>query len=110
MDSLAGVFKALGDPTRLRIVNLLARRPLCVCEMQAALGLPQPLLSRHLAYLRAAGLVRGRRSGMRVRYSLDPATPAVGALLRTVQRALNREPACRQDLRRVPRPVAPRKA
>jgi ArsR family transcriptional regulator len=63
-------FKALGDPTRLRIVNLLLDSAGCVCELEPALGLPQPLLSRHLAYLRYAGLVRAERDGMRVNYSL----------------------------------------
>lgn len=100
MDSLAGVFKALGDPTRLRIVNLLARRPLCVCEMQAALGLPQPLLSRHLSYLRAAGLVTSRRSGMRVRYALTPRTPFVRDLVGVLRQGLEQESLCRRDVRR----------
>jgi ArsR family transcriptional regulator len=78
-------FRALADPTRLRIVNLLLDQPACVCDLAAILELPQPLVSRHLAYLRSAGLVRDRRSGARVNYSLalDGANaPALGALLR----------------------------
>lgn len=63
-------FKALADPTRLRIVNLLLESSGCVCELESPLGLPQPLLSRHLACLRYAGLVRAERNGMRVNYSL----------------------------------------
>jgi ArsR family transcriptional regulator len=63
-------FRALADPTRLRIVNLLLHQPSCVCELAETLGLPQPLISRHLAYLRAAGLVLDRRSGTRVNYSV----------------------------------------
>jgi ArsR family transcriptional regulator len=109
MDSLARVFKALGDPTRLRIVNLLARRPWCVCEIQAVLALPQPLLSRHLAYLRSAGLVTSRRAGMRVRYSLASGTPLLRSLLRVLQQGLERDRLGRRDLRRA-RAVAARNA
>lgn len=70
MERLARTFKALADPTRLRILNLLLVRPGCVCEFQAVLDLPQSLLSRHLAYLRNAGLVEDERQGMRVFYRL----------------------------------------
>ena len=70
MERLARTFKALADPTRLRILNLLLVRPACVCELQSVLDLPQSLLSRHLAYLRHAGLVQDERQGMRVFYRL----------------------------------------
>lgn len=87
MKRLEHMFKALADPTRLRIVNLLLRRELCVCDMQAILGLSQPLLSRHLAYLRHAGMVQDRREGTRVFYSLtldDDVGRALREFLRTV--------------------------
>jgi ArsR family transcriptional regulator len=73
---LPALFRALGDPTRLRIVNLLLEGPGCVCEMEAVLQIPQPLVSRHLAYLRGSGLVTDRRQGMRVNYSLRLDDPA----------------------------------
>jgi ArsR family transcriptional regulator len=63
-------FRALADRTRLRIVNLLARGPLCVCDIRRILGQPQSSVSRHLALLKAAGLIRDRRDGMRVFYAL----------------------------------------
>jgi ArsR family transcriptional regulator, arsenate/arsenite/antimonite-responsive transcriptional repressor len=63
-------FRALADPTRLRLLSLLLNEPACVCDLAATLGLPQPLVSRHLAYLRSAGLVHDRRSGTRVNYSV----------------------------------------
>jgi ArsR family transcriptional regulator len=75
MERLARTFKALADPTRLRILNLLLVRPGCVCELQAVLALPQSLLSRHLAYLRNAGLVQDERQGMRVFYRLHTRGP-----------------------------------
>jgi DNA-binding transcriptional ArsR family regulator len=65
------VFKVLGDPVRLRIVNLLTRRSLCVSDLQAILGLPQPFVSRHLALLRKAELARTERRGPHICYSLD---------------------------------------
>jgi ArsR family transcriptional regulator, arsenate/arsenite/antimonite-responsive transcriptional repressor len=67
------LFKALADPTRLRILNLLKLGSICVCEMHAVLQLPQPTVSRHLAALRHAGLVRDCRRGTRIIYSLAPA-------------------------------------
>ncbi len=63
-------FRALADRTRLRIVNLLARGSLCVCDIQRILEQPQSSVSRHLALLKAAGLIRDRRDGMRTFYAL----------------------------------------
>jgi ArsR family transcriptional regulator len=63
-------FKALGDETRLRIVALLAHGELCVCHLEAALGLTQPTASRQLAVLRNAGIVDTRRDGPWVYYRL----------------------------------------
>jgi len=64
------LFRALGDRTRLRIVNLLARGSLCVCDIQRILEQPQSSVSRHLALLKSAGLIRDRRDGMRTFYGL----------------------------------------
>ena len=68
--STSRLFKALGDETRLRIVALLSHRELCVCHIQEALGLSQPSVSRHLAVLRAAGVVEDRRERKWVYYRL----------------------------------------
>jgi ArsR family transcriptional regulator len=81
MEQLARTFKALADPTRLRVLNLLLSAPGCVCELQAVLDLPQSLISRHLAYLRNADLVDDERQGMRVLYRLRTAG-AVGEEVR----------------------------
>ena len=70
-------FQSLADPTRLRCLLLLAREgELCVCELQHALDQPQPKISRHLATLRSAGLVRDRRDGQWIYYALHPDLPA----------------------------------
>jgi len=63
-------FKALGDRTRLRILKLLKAREMCVCEVMTALNLTQPTASHHLHVLEDAGLVRNRREGKWVFYSL----------------------------------------
>lgn len=67
------LLRAAGDPTRLRILNLLREGRVCVCDLQQVLGFPQPTVSRHLAVLRHAGLVDDTRSGNRVLYALAPA-------------------------------------
>lgn len=66
----ADLFRALGHPTRLRILQMLRREERCVCEILEALQLEQSNVSQHLAVLRQAGLVTSRRDGMRVMYSL----------------------------------------
>ena len=55
------LFNALADRTRLRLLNLMARQEICVCYFVEVLGAPQPKISRHLAYLRKAGIVAARR-------------------------------------------------
>jgi arsenate reductase/ArsR family transcriptional regulator len=78
--------KAAGDPTRARILKLLEGGPLCVCQVQAVLGLAPSTVSKHLAILRAAGLVDDRRSGKWIEYAhagepRNPFAPSVLALL-----------------------------
>ena len=63
-------FKALADTTRLRILKLLEAKELCVCEVMIALGLTQPTASHHLRILENAGLLKGRKQGKWVYYSL----------------------------------------
>lgn len=69
----AAVLKALGDPHRLRMVNLLATspEPVCVCEITAAVGLAQPTVSFHLKKLVSVGLLRRERRGTWAYYSID---------------------------------------
>ena len=67
---LASAFKALGDPTRLRILAVLAGATRCVCEIQEVVDVPGNLLSHHLKVLREAGLIEGERRGRWVDYHL----------------------------------------
>lgn len=69
---LEKLFQALGDRTRLRLLNLMAEGEICVCFFVEVLDQPQPTISRHLAYLRRAGLVAATRDGKWMSYSLTP--------------------------------------
>jgi len=98
---LADLLKAAGEPTRLRILNLLRGGPICVCELQAVLQIPQPTVSRHLAALRHAGLVRDDRDGTRVVYSLAaPDTPRLQAFHSLLITACSTEEELLPDLAR----------
>lgn len=83
MDELAEGLKALADPTRLRLLNLLRHGELCVCDLTVSLGLPQPKVSRHLGYLKKERWVSGRRAGKWMHYKL--ATPRHPILVRMMQ-------------------------
>jgi ArsR family transcriptional regulator len=100
MEPLHRLFKALAEPNRLRILNLLLAEPFCVCELESILGLPQSLLSRHLAYLRSVGLVVDRRQGMRVQYSLASGSNVLETLKGCLGQALLYEETYREDRRR----------
>lgn len=78
LGALAGLFGALADPTRMRIVAALHQRELCVCDLAAAVGQSESAVSHHLRLLRSRGLVRYRREGRRTYYALDDAH--VGAI------------------------------
>src|SRR5215203_1151658 len=67
------MFRAFSDRTRLRILHLLRDGERCVCDLVEVLDVPQPKASRHLAYLRKAGLVVARKDGLWMHYSLAPA-------------------------------------
>lgn len=102
LDSLEQLFKALADDTRLRILALLASGEVCVCNIHGALDLPQPAVSRHLAYLRKAGLVAARRDGLWMHYRLElPATPGVSKVLKASLEAVHAASGTTTDRRRL---------
>lgn len=84
MKQLAQIFKALSDETRLRILALLNQGELCVCDLMAALDLPQSTVSRHLAYLRNAGLVDDERRGVWMFYRIAFKNSPLGEHLTTL--------------------------
>ena len=93
------LFRALADRTRLRIVNLLARGSLCVCDIQRILRQPQSSVSRHLGLLKSAGLIRDRRDGMRTFYRLAGWDGRLAtAVLAAIRAHLAAEPDYRADV------------
>jgi ArsR family transcriptional regulator, arsenate/arsenite/antimonite-responsive transcriptional repressor len=96
------LFKAVSEPTRLRLLNLLRLGSICVCELHAVLRIPQPTASRHLAALRHAGLVDDCRSGNRIIYSLaPPGTPQIEALYELLDRCCPTDEVMKADLARL---------
>ena len=93
------LFRALADPTRLRLLNLIADKEICVCYFVEILRISQPKISRHLAYLRRAGLVASRRQGrwMHYRLSVPQDAGAFGILKETVSH-LRKLPEMQRDL------------
>ena len=86
---LVDVYRALADETRLRILALLRDGEVCVCHIHGGLRLPQPTISRHLAYLRRTGLVEARRQGVWMYYRLAaPQSPVVRQVLDSALHAL----------------------
>lgn len=92
MKSDAVIFKALADETRLRILLLLLDGELCVCEIIAALELPQSTVSRHLAYLKRTGWVRDRKQGVWMYYRLKGDDGLRSALTAVLQSSLAEAP------------------
>jgi len=71
MNDLVKIFKALSDETRLRIIKLLGQGELCVCDITAALDMVQPKVSFHLSALKEAGLIKDRKQGKWIHYSVN---------------------------------------
>jgi ArsR family transcriptional regulator, arsenate/arsenite/antimonite-responsive transcriptional repressor len=99
---LALLFAALSDRTRLRLLNLMDGREVCVCYFVEILGQSQPKISRHLAYLRRAGVVAARREGKWMHYKIVAPTNAGAArILRETLKVLREETAMQKDLNRL---------
>lgn len=95
---LADLFAALADPTRLRLLNLMAGNEVCVCHFVEILGQSQPKISRHLAYLRRTGLVAARREGKWMHYRICASGDAEAtSILAAVLAALGRDQQMRAD-------------
>src|SRR5476651_932629 len=92
------LFHALADSTRLRILGLLLTGEVCVCHIHESLKIPQSKASRHLAYLRRAGLVATRRDGLWVHYRLASLpSPVLAAIGDAVRHALTHVDIVRRD-------------
>jgi ArsR family transcriptional regulator len=99
MRQLEAALKAAGDPTRTRILKLLESRELCVCQIQAVLGLAPSTVSKHLALLKSAGLVEDRREGRWIHYRLAASRENASArgVLSLLRDVLARDPRILED-------------
>lgn len=103
MRDLELALKAAGDPTRARVLKLLERGGLCVCQIQAVLGLAPSTVSKHLSTLKAAGLVEDRRDGKWIEYTLvaEGRNPYAHPVLAVLRGSLDRDPTIVADRRRL---------
>jgi ArsR family transcriptional regulator len=96
---LPRLFAALGDRTRLRLLNLMSGREVCVCYFVEILKQGQPKVSRHLAYLRRAGIVKARREGKWMHYRIErPADAGAAAILQATLESLGADREMQADL------------
>lgn len=100
--SIEELFKALADRTRLRLINLLGDDEVCVCFFVEVLKLNQPKISRHLAYLRRAGVVAARREGKWMHYRIvEPPDPRAANIFREVRASLSNDAGMKRDRARL---------
>lgn len=92
------LFRALADPTRLRLINLMSEQEVCVCYFIEVIGAPQPKISRHLAYLRKAGLVSARRDGKWMHYRLTiPLDRYAASIVKSTIQVLRQDKEMQRD-------------
>lgn len=101
MRDLTLFYAALSDPTRLRLLSLMKNREVCVCYLQEVLQTNQPKISRHLAYLKRAGLVEARRDGRWSHYRLKRLNGDLDKILSQTLTRLGREAQIAKDARRL---------
>jgi ArsR family transcriptional regulator len=104
MNDFIRVMKALSDPNRVKLLKILQQRELCVCEIQALLGIAQPTVSKHLKLLEDAGLVIHRKEGLWVNYQLTDGSrsPYAKAILDNLRSWLDQEPEIRIMVDKLP--------
>lgn len=104
MKEFVKVMKALADPNRVKIIKLLQQKVMCVCELQGALGIAQPSVSKHLKILEEAGLVDYRKEGLWVNYYLADGkrSPYAASLLGNLRHWLNEDPGVFELIKTVP--------
>jgi ArsR family transcriptional regulator, arsenate/arsenite/antimonite-responsive transcriptional repressor len=98
---ISEVLKALADTNRMRILNLLHERTLCVCDLESILHLNQSNLSRHLATLRHAGIVAAEKKALFTYYSRTPLPQPYGPVVDALCETIHRDPQWESDRRRL---------
>ena len=98
------VMKALSDPNRVKILKMLQHKTMCVCEMQAALGIAQPTVSKHLKILEEAGLVTFQKDGLWINYCLTDgkSSPYAATLLGNLKHWIENDPEIHELVEKLP--------
>jgi ArsR family transcriptional regulator len=104
MKSFLKVMKALSDPNRVKIIKLLQQKMMCVCELQGALKIAQPTVSKHLKILEEAGMVDYAKDGLWVNYFLadGSASPYASTVLGNLKHWLEEDPEIAELVKKVP--------
>jgi ArsR family transcriptional regulator len=104
MKEFIKVMKAVSDPTRVKILKMVQRRVMCVCEVQAALGTAQSTASKHLKILEDAGLIKSFRDGTWVNYSLADGSqsPYAASMIGNIKHWLEGEPEIMDLMKKLP--------
>jgi len=104
MKAFTKVMKALADPSRVKMIKLLQQKTMCVCELQAALKLAQPTVSKHLKILEEAGLVDYKKDGLWVNYFLadGKSSPYAASLLGNLRHWLNEDTEIAELMKKAP--------
>ena len=104
MKDFIKVMKALSDPNRVKILKMLQHKSMCVCEMQAALEISQPAVSKHLKILEDADLVDFRKDGLWVNYSLSDGggSPYAASIMGNLRHWLENDPDIAEIVKKLP--------
>lgn len=98
------LFKALGEPTRLKIIKLLAARELCVCDLEDIMQISQPRISQHLKVLKYAGLINERKEGQRsiCRLNRELLDESIGDFVKYISKPIEEIPELAEEYSRMP--------
>ncbi|MBW1731875.1 MAG: winged helix-turn-helix transcriptional regulator [Deltaproteobacteria bacterium] len=104
MKEFIKVMRALSDPNRVKLIKMLQRKSMCVCEIQAALGIAQPTVSKHLKILADAGLVDYKKDGLWVNYFLTDgsSSPYAASLLGNMKHWLEDDKEIQELAKKLP--------
>jgi ArsR family transcriptional regulator len=99
------ITKALSDKTRVRVLKMLQQKTMCVCEVQAVLGVAQSTTSKHLQILEDAGLIKRTKEGLWVNYDIDEDSrnPFAGEIINDLVGMLNDDPEVKADIEKAKR-------
>lgn len=101
MDNIVTLFKLLSDKNRLRIMALLSKKKLCVCELACVIGVSQPSISRHIKKLKDAGLLQEEQDGFWTNYYLKYHDKRTGSLFEFIHSKIKREQLISDDLKKL---------